>query len=106
MIFSLHQFESGSPLSLFVWTEKRIVPVRVTEFSITEEAFLPNLSPIRAKITLALRVLSVLPAGVDLLATVVCTFGVWLCDGICDSRSVKFGKPPVSPRSCSESPGP
>jgi hypothetical protein len=54
-----------APVSLFVWSEKRIVPVRVTEFSITEEAFLPNLSPIRAKVTLSMRVLSVADLGFD-----------------------------------------
>jgi hypothetical protein len=34
------------------------VPVRVTDFSITEEAFDPNLNPIRAKVSLGLRVMS------------------------------------------------
>jgi len=48
-----------SPLPLFVWGANRIVPVRVTEFSITEEAFDPALNPIRARVTLGLRVLSV-----------------------------------------------
>ena len=48
-----------SPLALFVWGANRIVPVLVTEFSITEEAFDPKLNPIRAKVTLGLRVLSV-----------------------------------------------
>jgi hypothetical protein len=47
------------PLTLFVWSKSRVVPVRLTEFSITEEAFDPNLNPIRAKIMLGLRVLSV-----------------------------------------------
>lgn len=46
-------------LSLFVWSKNRIVPVRVTDFSITEEAFDPNLNPIRAKVSIGLRVLSV-----------------------------------------------
>ena len=48
-----------APLTLFVWSEHRIVPVRITELSITEEAFDPNLNPIRAKVSLGLRVLSV-----------------------------------------------
>jgi hypothetical protein len=47
------------PLTLFVWSASRVVPVRLTEFSITEEAFDPNLNPIRAKVSLGLRVLSV-----------------------------------------------
>jgi hypothetical protein len=48
-----------SALTLFVWSKNRVVPVRLTEFSITEEAFDPNLNPIRAKVSLAMRVLSV-----------------------------------------------
>ncbi len=46
-------------LPLFVWSKSRIVPVRVTELSITEEAFDPALNPIQAKVSLGLRVLSV-----------------------------------------------
>ena len=48
-----------TPLTLFVWSKNRILPVRLTEFSITEEAFDANLNPIRAKVSLGLRVLSV-----------------------------------------------
>lgn len=48
-----------SPLALFVWSRNRIVPVVVTELSVTEEAFDPALNPIRAKVSLGLRVLSV-----------------------------------------------
>ena len=47
------------PLTLFVWSRSRVVPVRLTDFSITEEAFDPNLNPIRAKVSLGLRVLNV-----------------------------------------------
>ncbi|HEY3757411.1 MAG TPA: hypothetical protein VGL42_14765 [Opitutaceae bacterium] len=47
------------PLMLFVWSKSRVVPVRLTDFSITEEAFDPNLNPIRAKLSLGLRVLTV-----------------------------------------------
>jgi hypothetical protein len=36
-----------------------VIPVRLTDFSITEEAFDPNLNPIRAKVSLGLRVLNV-----------------------------------------------
>ncbi|HKD09606.1 MAG TPA: hypothetical protein VKB79_27115 [Bryobacteraceae bacterium] len=52
-----------APLTLFVWSAQRIVPVRITEFSITEEAFDPALNPIRAKISLGMRVLSVMDLG-------------------------------------------
>jgi hypothetical protein len=48
-----------APLTLFVWSKNRILPVRLTDFSITEEAFDPALNPIRAKVSLGLRVLSV-----------------------------------------------
>jgi hypothetical protein len=47
-----------APLVLFVWSKSRVVPVKVTDFSITEEAFDPSLNPIRAKVSLSLRVLS------------------------------------------------
>jgi hypothetical protein len=47
------------PLMLFVWSKSRVVPVRLTDFSITEEAFDPNLNPIRAKVSLGMRVLNV-----------------------------------------------
>ncbi|WP_420124756.1 hypothetical protein [Nakamurella sp.] len=54
-----------APLALFVWSENRIVPVRITDLSVTEEAFDPNLNPLRAKVSLSLRVLTVndLPLG-------------------------------------------
>ena len=52
-------FPMQSPLTLFVWSKQRILPVRVTELSITEEAFDPALNPIRAKVSLGLRVLSI-----------------------------------------------
>jgi hypothetical protein len=48
-----------APLSLFVWSAQRIVPVRLTDFSITEEAFDPKLNPLRVKVSLGLRVLSI-----------------------------------------------
>jgi hypothetical protein len=52
-----------APLTVFVWSKNRVIPVRLTEFSITEEAFDPNLNPIRAKVNLGLRVLSVNDLG-------------------------------------------
>jgi hypothetical protein len=47
------------PLTLFIWSSTRVVPVRLTEFSVTEEAFDANLNPIRAKVSLGMRVLNV-----------------------------------------------
>jgi hypothetical protein len=46
------------PLTLLVWGKSRVVPVRLTSFSVTEEAFDPKLNPIRAKIDLGMRVLT------------------------------------------------
>ncbi len=54
-----------SALALFVWGANRIVPIVVTEFAITEEAFDTTLNPIRAKVNLGLRVLSVDDLGFD-----------------------------------------
>jgi hypothetical protein len=48
-----------APLVLFAWSKQRIVPVKITEFSITEEMFDSRLNPIRAKISLGLRVLTI-----------------------------------------------
>lgn len=48
-----------APLSLFVWSKQRVVPVRITECSVTEEAFDTQLNPLRAKVSLSMRVLSI-----------------------------------------------
>ena len=50
-------------LELVIWSRSRILPVRLTDFSITEEAFDPLLNPIRAKVSLGMRVLSVDDVG-------------------------------------------
>ena len=47
-----------APLTLFIWGAKRILPVRLTELSVTEEAFDPNLNPIVARVTVGLTVLT------------------------------------------------
>jgi hypothetical protein len=47
-----------APLVLFIWSKSRVVPVRVTEFSVTEEAFDPALNPLRARVSIGLRVMS------------------------------------------------
>ena len=54
-----------APLTLFVWSKSRVVPVRLTDFSVVEEAFDPELNPIRAKVSLGFRVLSVQDLGFD-----------------------------------------
>lgn len=48
-----------TPVVLFIWSSSRVLPVRITEFSVTEEAFDPVLNPIRARITLGMRVLTI-----------------------------------------------
>jgi hypothetical protein len=52
-------------LTLFVWSRNRIVPVRFVEFSVTEEGFDTALNPIRAKVSLGMRVLSVADLGFE-----------------------------------------
>lgn len=47
-----------SEMTLFVWSVSRILPVRITDFSITEEFFDAALNPIRAKVSLGMRVLN------------------------------------------------
>lgn len=46
------------PLVLLVWGKSRVVPILLTSFSITEQAFDPNLNPIQAKVDLGMRVLT------------------------------------------------
>ena len=53
------------PLTLFIFGQQRIVPVRITEMSITEESFDAGLNPLRAKVSLGLRVLTVDDLGFD-----------------------------------------
>jgi hypothetical protein len=62
---SLNIIPLQAPLTLFVWSRNRIVPVRITGLSVTEEAFDANLNPIRARINLDMRVLSVSDLGFD-----------------------------------------
>lgn len=52
-------------LTLFIWSKSRILPVRLTELSVTEDAFDINLNPIRAKVSLGMRVLTIDDLGFD-----------------------------------------
>lgn len=56
---------SEAPLTLFAWGVKRILPVRITSLSITEQEYSPDLNPIRATVSLTMQVLSYndFPAG-------------------------------------------
>lgn len=46
------------PFTLFIWGPQRVVPIRLTDFSITEEAHDTLLNPIRAKVSLGMRILN------------------------------------------------
>lgn len=46
------------PIVLFVWGPGRILPVRLTKFSVDEQAFSPILYPTRASVTVGLQVLT------------------------------------------------
>lgn len=52
-----------APLSVLVLGRRRVLPVRLTEVSVTEDAFDTELNPIRAKVTLSARVLTVADLG-------------------------------------------
>ncbi|MEU0897295.1 hypothetical protein [Streptomyces massasporeus] len=53
------------PLTLFTWGSKRVMPVRLTELSVNESAFDVHLNPIRASLSIGMKILTVsdLPAG-------------------------------------------
>ena len=46
------------PLVLLVWGKSRVVPVKLTSFSISEDAFDTRLNPISAKVELGMQVLT------------------------------------------------
>lgn len=52
-------------LQLFVWSKHRVLPVQVTELSVAEEEFTPLLIPLKAKVSLGFRVLSVDDLGFE-----------------------------------------
>lgn len=58
LIGTIEIIPEEAPMTLFVWGPQRVLPVRVTSLSITEEAHDQLLNPIRAKVDLSLAVLS------------------------------------------------
>ncbi|NRR29673.1 hypothetical protein HSX11_05700 [Oxalobacteraceae bacterium] len=52
-----------APLPLFVWSRNRVVPVRISDFSIVEESFDVNLNPVRARVSLSMRVMNINDLG-------------------------------------------
>jgi hypothetical protein len=55
------------PLTLLIWGKSRAVPVRLTSFSLTEEAFDPGLNPIQAKVDVGMRILTYMELKEDTL---------------------------------------
>jgi hypothetical protein len=47
-----------APFTLFIWGPKRVLPVRLTSFTITEQAYDPALNPIQATVNLGMQVLN------------------------------------------------
>ena len=58
LIGTIEVIPAEAPMILFVWGAARVLPVRLSSFSITEEAYDQMLNPIRAKVELSLSVLS------------------------------------------------
>ena len=58
MLGMLEMTAPEMPLTLFIWGAKRVLPVHLQDFTITEQAYDAHLNPIRAKIPLSLRVLT------------------------------------------------
>ena len=49
---------SDEPFTLFVWGPSKVLPVRITSFSITEQQYDTILNPIQAEVSLTLQVLT------------------------------------------------
>lgn len=52
-----------APLTLFIWGLTRIVPVKLTSVTISEEAYDQNLNPIQATVSLEMQVLNYIDFG-------------------------------------------
>jgi hypothetical protein len=63
LIGTIEILPMSANLTLFAWGTNRVTPVRLTSIEITEDAFDPQLNPIRAKVSLAMRVLNVNDVG-------------------------------------------
>lgn len=55
---TIEVMQPEAPFTLFIWGVKRVLPVRINSFTITEQAFDSNLNPIRASVPLSLNVLN------------------------------------------------
>lgn len=83
-----------APLTLFVWGYKRVLPVRISGFSITEQAFDPGLNPIRASVNLSMMVLNyqdlglLSPGGALFMAHQVAKEAMATLNGLSNAASV------------------
>jgi hypothetical protein len=76
----------SGPFTLFVWGLKRVLPVKINDLSITEELHDPNLNPIRAKVSLGMKVLSYTDLSVSHPG-----YGVFLAHQVIKEAMAKIG---------------
>jgi hypothetical protein len=55
---TIEVIQPEAPLTLFIWGVKRVLPVRITGFTINEVQYDPNLNPTVASLNLSMSVLS------------------------------------------------
>jgi hypothetical protein len=55
---SIEVIAPEAPLTVLVWGKRRVMPVRITGFTVTEDEYDERLNPIRAKVSLDLQVLT------------------------------------------------
>ena len=84
-----------SALTLFVWSVQRVLPVRITELSITEEAFDTNLNPLRAKVSLGMRVLTVNDLGFTSVGGSLSSVNLIKREGYAAAQLISFNKQSV-----------
>lgn len=64
---TVQQTPPDLPIVLLVWGPSRVVPVRLTSFSVQEKAFDQNLNPIQAEVELSMKVLTYMDLDSDSL---------------------------------------
>lgn len=85
-----------APLTLFVWGFKRVLPVKISSFSVTEQAFDPGLNPIRASVSLSMTVLNyqdlglLTPGGALFMAHQVAKEAMATINGLSNIASASF----------------
>jgi len=74
IMHSQHEIDNPKPpVVLFMWGPNRIIPVRLVNLKVTEEAFDSNLNPIRARIELNMRVRELSEMKEGSLGYAICT---------------------------------